>query len=464
MPEYDENVLENETEVSLAGLRDALRSARRWRELLSDADRRMLLADIARVGLVIARDLSPCVQDLDIGDANTQTAASPMERLAFLKTTIPRVLAAVARLHAEPPAALRVAARDVPLEWARRISPAALRDLARKPPAISGTNRVQETVFLPTNDTIPVRAAKTIVATFARDVSMIAELAREGDAPAAAADAERLRAHLQIALRHSFWRDLPPLPRVPPLPLTLRASGVHCLLHDAYNRYRRGFAWDWSHPLFRLASRETWLLYEYWCVFMVVEAARSLGFRASGETDVVRIGRSGVALSLATNSSSRVVLWDGGRAVTIRYQSHFPRARSGTPGFHSRASAMTPDITLEHDGRILILDAKFKTYAERDTAQGPGVYLSALDDLRQLHSYRDAIRSGDEQPVRAAWGLYPGRVGGRNRAVIAFPELLPTRPFGNGEVGAILLRPGKTGGSTLAALVAAFLGGQLPQK
>ncbi len=451
---YHGGILENENEVALLGLRDALRSARRWRELLSEGDRQTLLSDIARVGLAVARDLGNGVHDLDIREGLPPAAAPcPLERLAFLQSVLPRVLDAVTRLEVEPPVALRTAERDVPMGRARRVSPAALRALSRKPPAIFGGDRVRETVFLPTHDTPPVRAAKTIVATFARDLATIAALAQAAQLPVAFADAERLRGRLQSALRRPFWRDIALMPRIPPLAPTLRRSGAHRLLHDAYRRYRDGFAWDWSHAIFRLPARETWLLYEYWCLFAVIGCLREMGFRVADTENLVRVTQSGIALILATDNASRVRLRRGSQTVSVTYQMRFDRGEEGTKGYHSRAQSLIPDIAVEYEGRLLILDAKFKTYAERGTDGERGVYLTALDDMRQLHSYRDAIRRGEERAVGSAWALYPGRVGGANRAVIAFPESSPAKPFGNAEVGAVLLRPGGEGGGVLADLL-----------
>ncbi|MBC8135337.1 MAG: DUF2357 domain-containing protein [Fibrella sp.] len=446
-------MLEDENEAALSGLRDALRSVRRWRELLSDADRQTLLSDVARIGLAVARDLHSGVRDLDIGEGNIQVVPCPVERLAFLQTVAPRVLAAVTRLEAEPPVALRTAERDVPMERARRISPAALRSLSQKPPAVFGRNRLRETVFLPTHDTPPVRAAKTIVATFARDLATIAVLAQEAQLTAVFMEAERIGVRLQYALRRPFWRDFPTLPYVPPLAPTLRRSGAHVLLHDAYRRYRGGFAWDWSHPLFRLPARETWLLYEYWCLFAVIGCLRGIGFRVADAENLVRITQNGVAFTLATDTGSRIRLRRGPQSVSVTYQRRFDRGENDTEGYHSRGQALIPDIAVEYSGRLLILDAKFKTYAERGVDGVAGTYLTALDDIRQLHSYRDAIRHGNDRAVRSAWALYPGRVSGKNRAVIAFPESSPAKPFGNGEVGAVLLRPGGRGSDTLAALI-----------
>ncbi len=453
--------MENENEDALSGLRDALRSARRWQELLTEHDRQALLADIARIGLAVAQDLAGSAQDLDIGESPTLVAACPVERLAFLQSIVPRVLAAVSRLEKEPPVALRSMERDTPMERAHRVSPSALRSLVRKPLSlhVGRQYRAQETVFTPTQDTPPIRAAKTIVATFTRDLSTIAALALAAERTEVAAHAERSRVPLQRTLRRSFWRDVPTLPRVPPLAPTLRNNGAHRLLHDLYRRYRQGFAWDWSHPLFRLPARETWLLYEYWCLFAVIASLRQLGFRTTAEEGFLRVRSDGIILLLATDNAARLTLRRGTETVIVTYQKRFARGEPGSTGLHSRAQTLIPDITVEHKKALLILDAKFKTYAERGTGREPGKYLSALDDMRQLHSYRDAIRWEEQNPVRAAWALYAGRVRAANRAVIAFPESSSARPFGNGEVGALLLRPEDGGLDYLTARLKDFLSG-----
>ena len=435
-----------ETHDALQSLRDGLRSARRPGELLSPANRAALLATIARVGLVVARDLGHSRRDLDIG-AGTFFPPCPVERLAFLQSVAGQILAAAERIGCEPPAAVRHVERPVPLARARHISANALRMLARTPNAA----RVNETVAVPSTDTPANRVAKTILAAFARDVGAIAALAQAVPLPKAFADAETLRRRFAHVLRRAPWRDLPLAPRVLPLAPQERRREAHVLLHDLYRRYRAGFAWDFGHPLFHLPERDTWQLYEYFTFFAAVETLRGIGFRAA-QADAVRVAESGVSLSLATGKASHITLRRGDQTVRATFQRRFTDTPD-THGFRAAAHDLMPDIVLEHAGQLLVLDAKFKTYA--DPAGG---YLSPLDDSRQLHSYRDAIRSGNTRSVSAAWVLYCGRVTGANRAVIAFPASTLERPFGGGEIGAVLLRPG-AGNDTLAALIEAFLRG-----
>ncbi len=446
-----------DAQAALQNLRDGLRSARRPGELVSLAERAAMRLTIARVGLSVARDLGYAHQDADVGAASGQMAACPVERLAFLQAVAGRVLAAARKIAAEPPVALSLVQRTVPLARARHIGANALRQLVRTHRE-DGAARVGETIAVPTFDTPANRAAKTILAAFSRDAATVAALAQAADLPAAFAAAERLRRAFSQALRREPWRHLSILPRVPPLLPTLRKNAAHVLLHDIYRRYRAGFAWNWAHPIFRLPERETWQLYEYYAFFAAVETLRTMGFRAESDNEVnaVRVSEVGVSLNLATGAASTIVLRRGTQTIRATYARRFdtqPDAHS----YRSASHSLVPDIVLESGGRpssggrLLVLDAKFKTYTDPE-----GNYVSPLDDLRQLHSYRDAVRRGEHRPVWGAWALYAGRVSGANREVIAFPAPTPAAPFGGGEIGALLLRP-HTSHDTLAALIEAFL-------
>jgi len=172
--------------------------------------------------------------------------------------------------------------------------------------------------------------------------------------------------------------------------------------------------------------------------------------------------RSGLTFALAKGHTSRLEFAnaDGTRRLTVTYNREFGRAssRAGDPAdWRSRSHAMRPDITIERDGRLLVLDPKFKTYARTGWE---------ADDVHQMHAYRDAIvRGGDgagegDRGVAAAWLLYAGRISGENRPVIAYPRATASRPFGTGRVGAVLLRPGEPeGAAALRGLLRAFLEG-----
>mgnify|MGYP000856548525 CR=1 FL=1 len=441
-----------------------------------------MLAEIARVALAIGRDVWPrhALTDLDVSGTGSDADADtcPRERLAFLEAVWPRADAALKLIESAPPTAVTPMTRVIASERARRVTPRAVLEAVRSgdlapagapedtatPPAplaarLGGRlpRRVAETAFEATHDTPANRGVKTLVAQWARDLAAVAERAEAvgeaGVATRALSLRRSLRAHLTAP--DLPWRDLPLLPAVPPLPAALRGHGAYRSLHDQWRRYRESFAFDWSAPLFSLPARDTWLLYEYWCLFAVTDALREMGWRAAAPADGFALTRDGLTFSLAPGATLRGNL-PGSGTLTLTYRRHFGRAgddgtgAAGARRWHSRSHALTPDITLERAGRLLIFDAKFKTYAGKEWQ---------TEDIRQMHSYRDAIRRGDAPAgaVTAAWLLYAGVATGPNRPVIAYPAATPDHPFGNGDVGALLLRPGDDGRPLLTEFLRRFL-------
>nr|CAA9260418.1 hypothetical protein AVDCRST_MAG63-2498 [uncultured Armatimonadetes bacterium] len=446
-------------------LRDALRSARRWRDLLSDDERRRLLLDIARVALAVGQDLFPerGVNDLDIG-VREDGDPCPRERLAFLQGVWPRLARALHAIEAAPHAVLAPRMRPVAPERARRITPMAVLAAVRAGDLTASTSdaalarlldgrlprRVAETYAAPCTNTPENRAVKAALAHLARDLAALSALALAVQAPDVAREAAHLRARLRGHLRRAPWRDLPLPDALPALSPTLRSHPHYRLVYDVYRRYRQSFRFDWDNPLFILPARETWLLYEYWGFFQVADALRALGWRAA-RADGFSLLRSGLTFSLARGQASRIEFsGPDGQTLSLTYNREFPRGRkAGGGGWHSRSHAMRPDVTLETSDRLLVLDPKFKTYAR------PGW---EADDIHQMHAYRDAIACGQARNVvPASWLLYAGQAQSGNRAVIAYPASTPTCPRGGGEVGALLLRPGGVGSDQLKAVIAEFL-------
>lgn len=473
---------------------DELPSPRRWRDLLSETERRQLLADIAHVGLVVGQDLFPerHLSDLDIRP-NAATAAPggdacPRERLAFLCAVWPRVSTVLNKIETAPHRQLIAGLGAAAPERATgRVTPAALLaalrtgDFAPAPPPsallsarLGGRlpRRIVHTVSVPTFDTPANRALKTVLVAWARDLAVVAALAEGVGVPTVAADAQRLRVRVRQHLRRAPWRTLPAsLSSTAPesalaASTVLRGHPLYRLVHDTFRRYRQQFGFDWTNPLFTLPAREAWLLYETWTFFQVAAALRALGLRAAFADGFV-LGRAGLTFSLAKGSPSRLRFVGGdGSGVTLGYNLLF--ADDGRrSGYHARSHAMRPDIVLQRgDGQLLVFDAKFKTYAEPDRTlvSDQRANLPLVLDINQAHAYRDAIHNGSRRVVDATWLLYAGRGGGwPNRAVIAYPNPTPERPFGDGNVGALLLRPGGGAGqTTLRALIGAFLNAAPP--
>ncbi len=479
------------TRDALNGVRDGLRSAKFWRELLTDTDRQTMLLDIARISLLTAGDLQDTKPYLDgdipaaVDPAQTGAAPCPLERLAFLQTAWPRLETALVHIEANPPAVLQSETRWTETEKARRVRPKdvllALRTggangLVPAPNAIAAVplarrlngnlpRKLPETVSVSRTDTPVNRATKAVIARLVSDLKTIAQRAQEAGLPNAAREAERLQSRVRRQLMAPLWRDLPapraglspPVLRRQLLPPSLRASWPHRRIHDTFRDYTDRFALNWEQPLFVLPAQKTWLLYEIWCVFAFAGLLRELGFRPKNEDNWIAFGPHGLSSRLATDRASRLVFVhrETGQTATLTYNRYFGRGdETGAAGWHSRGRALRPDIALEAGAEILVLDAKWKTYRE------PGW---EGDDIRQMHSYRDAIAFGPSRNVvPSAWLLYPGAVlPETRRPVIAYPAATLTAPFGNREVGALGLRPGtELTNSPLARLVSDFLARQ----
>lgn len=256
-----------------------------------------------------------------------------------------------------------------------------------------------------------------------------------------------------------------PAAAVTPLnPAARNHDGAYRLVWDAWRRYRRGFAFDWSasSALFTLSSRETWRLYEVWCFLSVASALRESGWRCA-DADGLALLRGGLSFSLAPGSASRMVFARGAERVTLTYARRIPRAGQGVQrraveeDLRSRSHALTPDIILGYRGRLLILDAKFKAYVD---AIGAFSDATLFPDLQQMHTYRDAVvgPGGQGGAVSGAWLLFCGGGASVGPEVVAFPESTAAEPFGDGLIGALRLRPGHAAGTArLCALLRGFL-------
>lgn len=440
-----------------------------------------MLSDIARVALAIGQDLfggAGFLSDLDIASAPPGVVAGnddpcPRERLAFLQQAWPSLASALARIEAAPAARIIAQTRFVPVERARRVTPQAL--LAALRASSEQPRHIEETVAAPLADTPHNRAVAACLAVWARDLETIVVLANALDAPNVAREAAHLRARVLRHGRREPWQSLLPASggathlSAAAVLQSPTAPALYRFIGDTFLRYRRAFAFCWENPLFTLAARDAWLLYECWTLFQAAAALRTLGLRAI-RADGWALNRAGLTFTLAPGTASRIRFaprpGEGGPTVTMGYNVLFPSGNDAPPRsyytYYTRSHAMRPDIVLQRggDGRLLIFDAKFKSYAEPERMRtGEHANLPLVHDINQAHAYRDAIRHGAAaHAVDAAWLLYAGRRNWPNRPVIAYPPTSAASPFGDGEVGALLLRPGcATSRSGLQALIAAFL-------
>jgi len=417
-----------------------------WRLLLTHGERARMLGDIARVSLAAGARLFPNQpwQDLDVSAGSLAARKSPIERLGFIERALPLLTQAVAQIGRDPLVAAVSRSRPViPALRARRVTTQALLQAARRGSALRS---LKETVTALSPDTPENRAVVSFLRTLGRDSAVILTIAEAEEEAEAAGRADRCTRRLRGLLTAPLWEEVSmdglAWTKPPTLRATLRPEYARVFREMA--RYRAGFGFDWNHPWLTLPPRETWRLYESWCLFVVLDALGALGYvpvagQEGGTPSPFAVREGRLTFTLATGSDSRVTLRSlEGRRLSLVYNQTFAEGR------HSLSHAMQPDITLASDTDLWILDAKFKPYA-LGGEEG--------EDINQMHAYRDAIVDDSGRRVVArAWCLYAGRVDAPNR---------PDITYGRAEdapVGALCLRPGDEATLTLRALLSGWLG------
>ena len=388
-----------------------------------------MLDDIARVSLAAGARLFPDQPWSNFGIAPDSAAGpkSPAEQLHFIEYWLPRLAQAVTQIERSPLSAAAAKARAVLPMQARRVPASAWMTHARRGPS---RRTVDETWTVLSHDIPENRALKSFRDVLVRDCRAIARLAeaeKEAEATARAAGCTR---RLEGLLGAAWWGEVTARAEwVQPPTLREIARTDYAQIAQARAGYRKGFGFNWDQPLLTLPPRETWRLYEVWCLLTVLQALQEGGWEVvpPSETFAVRAGR--LTLTLAVGEKSRVHLHSAsGQPLSLTYNQTFAE------GQESLTHSMQPDITLSDGERVWILDAKFKPYSE------PG---EEGEDINQMHAYRDAIAgSGGTRRVAAAWCLYAGLTHTLNRARITYGRS-PDTP-----VGALCLRPSDMGTHT----------------
>lgn len=416
---------------------------RDWRLLLSAAERAAMLGDIARVSLAVGARLLPESPWTPFGvfPDSDRAAKSPVEQLGFIEHLLPALARTLAQIARSPLADAAVLTRAALPVNARSVRPAAWMTHARQ-----ATRHVAETRTTLTRDIPENRAVRSFLNILARDSQAIARLADMDNEPEAAARAAAIAQTLHRLQAHILWDEVIPKRgdwTRPPTAREQRRPDYARLARDR-EEYRRQFRFNWDCPTLTLPPRETWRLYELWCLLVVLDTLRGLGWNTPDPAAFFAVREGRLLLTLTPGIPSRLTLRSvSGRTLFLTYNQTF------TEGRESLSHTMMPDITLS-DGRWhWILDAKFKPYAQ------PG---EEGADINQMHAYRDAIVCDGGCRVAAAWCLYAGLTNAPNR-----PQITYGRRAGDVPVGAHCLRPGDPETLTrLRRLLADWLDRDLP--
>jgi hypothetical protein len=434
----------------------------------SPEERRRLLEDIGWLCLAPA----PSAAHSSVALTSTSepsdlpAASSPFLRLKRLEHFWTQAQAVIPALLRQPQTALEAAVRSLPLDRARGDA-FTIREIAHSPAAqialLTPSRRmptVRERHAALTHDTPANRLLVGIWAQMEREANALAHLAAYCEDSEAEALARMLAGSAGELRRYSLWRDLTPMPSeqiVGMLPALSAASPLsYRVLFEKWAEYAATAAFEWS-GVAALTSdaRAGWQLYEIWCFGQIVQALEKLGATRQ-DTAAIRIMADGLHLVPATGRASCLTfaLPNGRRKsslLRLYYQPLFvsanrklnaapeeAEAADDLSGYVSRSHAMQPDYALSTRGKLILFDAKLRTYSAPQSEQ---------TDIDKMHAYRDGIirknTAGRTSAVTAAWSLFAGIAKEKSPldAIRAYPAPTDAEPFGTGEIGAIKLRP-----------------------
>ena len=279
---------------------------------------------------------------------------------------------------------------------------------------------------------------------------------------------DRMEAALIPVVRHSMWKDVGTMARIPFSSTVLQRQGGyrHVFRHFARIRLAPRIPLDRREMRGLLELKDIATLYELWTFFRLADLLRTLIGPPVRSVRPAPSDRYQVSVSW-----NRTFEWASGIRLTYN--------RTFAPPKDSYSVRLRPDIALhlrEGPNRGLhLMDAKFsvRTLSEAglDTKEGGGLQVEAEErkgtftrgNLYKMHTYRDAIPD-----ACSVWILYPGSEfrffdASGDRPVRRSPENLPNSIRG---VGAIPFAPRPQAGSKTVlhgiaeATLRQLLGGQ----
>ncbi len=159
--------------------------------------------------------------------------------------------------------------------------------------------------------------------------------------------------------------------------------------------------YQWFHSLYqfktitfdlqqKLSLKDTYLLYEMWCFMQIIRTLRELGL-LEDTAELFTKKEEYYFLRLAENKESIVRLKNGAKLI---YQKII---QSNTNPYYSYTQRMIPDIVIEYQEHLYVMDPKYRIPANLPMALG------------EMHKYRDGIvsRENDSTVVKEVYILTP---------------------------------------------------------
>lgn len=155
-----------------------------------------------------------------------------------------------------------------------------------------------------------------------------------------------------------------------------------------YNLFEfKDLMFDMKH---KLALKDTFALYEMWCFMQMIKYLRQMNLLEDTASLFIYEDQQ-YFVHLKENHESKIRLKDGS---SIYFQRTI---QSNSNPYYSYTQRMIPDIVIEKDGYLYVLDPKYRVHANVHIA------------LSEMHKYRDGIlsRLTDERVVKEVYILTP---------------------------------------------------------
>lgn len=277
-------------------------------------------------------------------------------------------------------------------------------------------------------------------------------------------EAGRIEAMLDHYLSMPPLADVGRLTRLPTSNTVLTARAGYREVYRSFlvSELATSLKWDGGEDVFGAGQCDVATLYEYWIFLELARAIKRLDGFEFNRSSLVSVGDDGLSLQLSRDR--KVVLKGHGRRRGRKVELELWFNRTFSPGDDSDRTwsvTMRPDcslrITPKHSrwpaDTWVHFDAKYRIdysdwgvrygddAGERNAKVEPGLSEGSTgrpnnDDLRKMHSYRDAIRR-----TAGAYVLYPGDDSHQPSELRQYHEVLP-------GIGAFVLRPTANGESS----------------
>lgn len=196
--------------------------------------------------------------------------------------------------------------------------------------------------------------------------------------------------------------------------MVFRKDPRYQIVYRSFQTFRKGVASNQGMDL-DVPLVQTFVLYEYWCFFKVVEALEQF---ESAKAD----------LDLRSHLDSGVRIFDPLASATARVGSYVvyyqkPYSYSGinkTGDLHSISHQMIPDIVVEGRGNRWLFDAKYRSSR-----------VGLNEALGDMHKYRDSIRDKNgERAFKEVYILCPNIVEESMRRRYTSPDYISQHGLG----------------------------------